>query len=312
MVRGASTATAGAALPLQWPLVGRHEDLELFTTTLADERAHGFVIHGAAGVGKTRLADQCLALAAGRAGRFVARATATEGSRPIRLGALAHLLPEGTADEQGELVGVVARVRAVLREQATGGPLVLFVDDLHLLDETSATLVGQLVDADLLFLLGTVRDGASLPAGIASLWQRARVRRIDLGDLDRADVDTLLHLVLRGPIEASTVTEIWSASRGNVLFLRELVLGALGDGSLVDQHGVWRLAGPLVATPRLHDLVAARLGEVSVATRAALDLLAVCGPTGSRCSRRSSAASNSSCSTSSVRSRSPWTVAVSW
>ena len=48
-------------MPLQWPLVGRHEEIELFSATLDDPRAHGFVIHGAAGVGKTRLADQCLA-----------------------------------------------------------------------------------------------------------------------------------------------------------------------------------------------------------------------------------------------------------
>ena len=66
-----------------------------------------------------------------------------------------------------------------------------------------------------------------------------------------AAVDTLLHLVLRGPVEASTVTEIWAASRGNVLFVRELVLGAIDSGRLVDQHGVWRLVGPLVTTPRL-------------------------------------------------------------
>src|SRR3954454_1442883 len=58
-----SAADASSALPLQWPLVGRHEQLDLFAATLNDPRAHGLVIHGAAGVGKTRLADQCLALA---------------------------------------------------------------------------------------------------------------------------------------------------------------------------------------------------------------------------------------------------------
>src|SRR4051812_44077174 len=175
----AGPVDAPPPLPLPWPLVGRHEELDLFTATLADARAHGFVIHGPAGVGKTRLADQCLALAADRAGRFVARATATEGSRPVPLGALAHLLPDGAAEERDNLVAVVSRVRAVLREQAVSGPLVLFVDDLHLLDGTSATLVGQLVDADLLFLVGTVRADARVPAGVDSLWQRARVRRID-------------------------------------------------------------------------------------------------------------------------------------
>jgi hypothetical protein len=36
---------------------------------------------------------------------------------------------------------------------------VLFVDDSQLLDPTSATLIGQMLDAGLLLLLATVRDG---------------------------------------------------------------------------------------------------------------------------------------------------------
>ena len=132
-------------------------------------------------------------------GRNVARATATEGSRPIPLGALAHLLPPGIGDERCDLVTVMSEVRPVLLEQARNGPLVLFVDDLQLLDTTSATFVGQLVDADLVFLVATVRSETTLPPGLDALWHRARVRRIDLDDLDRAAVETLLHLVLRGP-----------------------------------------------------------------------------------------------------------------
>ncbi len=266
-------------MPLQWPLVGRHEELELFSATLSDPRAHGFVIHGAAGVGKTRLADQCLAHADGQ-GRNVARATATEGSRPIPLGALAHLLPPGIGDERCDLVTVMSEVRPVLLEQARNGPLVLFVDDLQLLDTTSATFVSQLVDADLVFLVATVRSDATLPPGLDALWQRARVRRIDLDDLDRTAVETLLHLVLRGPVEATTVTDIWTASRGNVLFVRELVLGAIDAGHLVEQHGVWRLVGPLVTTPRLRELVAARLGALEPSAADAVDRLAVWEPMG--------------------------------
>ena len=176
-------------------------------------------------MGKTRLADQCLALA-DRHGRNVARATAT-GSRAAPLGALA-LLPAGIGAERVDLVAIVSEVRAVLSDQGGRGPLVLFVDDLHLLDVTSATLLCQLVDADLLFLVATVRSNERLPAGVEALWQRARVRRVDLVDLDRA-VGTL-HLVLQGPVEAATVAEIWTASQGNVLLVRELVLGALDRG----------------------------------------------------------------------------------
>jgi len=269
-----SGATATGELPLQWPLVGRHDQLDLFAATLADPRAHGFVIHGAAGVGKTRLADQCLAQAL-HAGRNVARATATEGSRSVPLGVLAHLLPREIADERCDLVAVMSEVRPVLLAQESNGPMVLFVDDLHLIDVTSATLLGQLVDAGLVFLVGTVRADEPVAADLAALWHRARVRRIDLDDLDRASIDTLLHLVLRGPVEASTITEISSASQCNVLFVRELVLGAIAGGNLLNQRGVWRLVGPLVTTIRLRELIAARLSAVTEPATKTLERLAV-------------------------------------
>ena len=68
-------------------------------------------------------------------------------------------------------------------------------------------------------------------------------------------------------MEASTVTELWTASQGNVLFVRELVLAGLDGGQLVEQRGAWRLVGPLVATPRLHELLAARLGSLPAGGR---------------------------------------------
>ena len=293
-----------AMLPLQWPLVGRHDELETFLASLADPRAHGFVIHGPAGVGKTRLADQCLALA-DHEGRNVSRATATEGARETPLGALAHLLPAGIADDRVDLVAVVAAVRPVVLDLANDGPLVLFVDDLHLLDGTSAALVAQLVDADLVFLVATVRTPEPVPPGLESLWHRARVRRIDLLDLDRPAIDTLLHLVLGGPVEATTSGDIWAASEGNVLLVRELVLGALERGHLLDQRGVWRLTGPLVTTPRLHELVSARLASLDTERPSRRSSSSRCGsrpawpssrrPSGETHSKRSTAGAFSPC-----------------
>ena len=192
---------------------------------------------------------------------------------------MAHLLPPGIGDHR-DLLGIVTELRPVLREQGATGPLVLFVDDLHHLDATSATLLGHLVDADLVFLVATVRTAEAVAAGLEALWQRARVQRIDLDELDRDSLDTLLHLVLRDPVEGSTLAELWRSSGGNVLFLREVVLAGLEGGHLVNQRGVWRLVGPLVANPRLNELIGARLAAVEPAAVPVLDMLALCEPAG--------------------------------
>ena len=206
-----------APVPLQWPLVGRHEEVELFAATLADPRAHGFVIHGPPGVGKTRLADQCLATADG-SGRNVARATATEGSRSIPLGALAHLLAgghrrrarrSGDGDVRGPAgaagAGGERTVGAVRRRSSSHG---------HDVGDVRRSSWSTPISCSSSPRFGRRRRCAP---GLDALWHRARVRRIDLDDLDRAAVDSLLHLVLHGPVEATTVTEIWTASRGNVV-----------------------------------------------------------------------------------------------
>ena len=61
--------------------------------------------------------------------------------------------------------------------------------------------------------------------------------------LDEAGVDTLLHLVLRGPgrRRARSPRSGRRPAAGTRSFVRELVLGALQGGQHADQHGVWRL-----------------------------------------------------------------------
>src|SRR4029077_13690601 len=120
MARSGAAATR-PSVPLQWPLVGRHEQVERFERTLDDPRAHGFVMHAPAGVGKTRLGDACLSVAH-RRGRLVARATAGPGIQSTPLGALAHLLPPGLADVRCDLVAVLDAVAAELRRNTDTGP----------------------------------------------------------------------------------------------------------------------------------------------------------------------------------------------
>ena len=257
-------------------MVGRHEELARAAATLDDPAAAGVVIHGPAGVGKSRLATELLARAAD-GGRAVARARATPTAASMPLGALVHLLPAGVLD----VVDPVARYHQIVAGLPTGvGRLLLFVDDLHQLDVASAGILSQLMDGNEVQLVATVRGGVEPPVAVTSLWRRDDVVRIDLEELERDHVDALLHLVLGGPVHSDVVAAVWSAGGGNVLFVRELVLAALGSGDLVEQRGVWWLRGPLSSTPQLAEIVRERVRDASGDARAALELLAVWEPIG--------------------------------
>jgi replication-associated recombination protein RarA len=150
--------------------VGRREELDAVANALASRGYQGALICGPEGVGKSRLAEECLA-AAERSGRVVGRATATAAAATVPLGALVPLLPPqagGAADP----VALFERVAAAFHERAGAAPFVLLVDDVHLLDVTSALLLTQLLDAGAVFLIGTMRAGEPASADVAG-WRRS-------------------------------------------------------------------------------------------------------------------------------------------
>jgi DNA-binding NarL/FixJ family response regulator len=275
---GVSAGLAEVSRASRWPLVGRAGELADFHGALDDPFRGGMLICGPAGVGKTRLAEEFLALA-GSAGRVYGRATATATAAQVPLGALGHLLPPGVGRDRCDAValfdGVAGGFRAAGRD-----PFVLLADDLHLLDRTSLTLLTQLVDARVVFLIGTVRTGELVPDAMSALWRDDRILRIDLDELSAAEVDQLLCAALGGPVETSTAADVFAIGRGNPLFVRELILGAVRSGHLVAERGVWRLTGPLLSTTALAELVRAHLAMVGPAERSVLNLLAMVGPVG--------------------------------
>jgi hypothetical protein len=119
---------------------------------------------------------------------------------------------------------------AASRDRPPGQPFVLLADDLPLLDPTSLMLLGQLVAADAIFLIGTVRTEEPVPPAVSALWRAGELARIDLDELSVAGVEEVLAAVLGGPVEAGTVADVYAVGRGNLLYVRELVLGALAAG----------------------------------------------------------------------------------
>jgi len=179
-----------------------------------DGQHNCIVLRGPAGVGKSRLADECLA-AAEAAGARVGRATAAAAISDLPLAALAHLLPPASPDDADPRV-LLERARQHL---GGDGRFVLLIDDVPALDPASAVLIAQLVSADALFLIATAREGEAPPENLTAVLSGHRSLRIELAALDREGVDTLLHLALRGPLDGAAGKQLFDTSGGNPLYL---------------------------------------------------------------------------------------------
>ncbi|MDQ3898516.1 MAG: AAA family ATPase, partial [Actinomycetota bacterium] len=264
----------------RWPLVGRSRELELVGDLLAGGERSAVVLAGLSGVGKTRLASECLSLAEAR-GLATAHIKAAEAARHLPFGALASLLP-GTSGPGSEPADMLLRAREAVASRGGGRRLVFLVDDAHLLDDASATLVYQLAATRSAFVIATVRSRETAPEPVVALWKDELAERIEVSPLRRDQIEVLLTDALGGPVSAATLHQLGERSAGNALYLRELVLAGLESGALSHEDGIWRLSGSPVSS-RLVELIEARLADVPDPGRKVLDALAFGEPLGIPC-----------------------------
>ncbi|HEY6422955.1 MAG TPA: LuxR C-terminal-related transcriptional regulator [Pseudonocardiaceae bacterium] len=257
--------------------MGRDSELQFIADRMSGAEPRSVVIAGPGGVGKTRLAREALA-AAKRGGRSTRWAAGTRAAAAIPLGAIAHLLP--ALGNSSDPLTLLQHAGAAIAELGRGHRLVVGIDDAHLLDELSVTLVHQLALTRAACLVLTVRTGEPAPDPVVTLWKNGLADRLELQQLPRSDIDQLVAAVLGGVVDSRTNERLWRATRGNVLFLRELVEGGCQIGRLRMREGVWRWEGRMEPTPRLREIVQNQLGGLGPDERAALELLATDEPLG--------------------------------
>src|SRR5262249_45388129 len=166
--------------------------------------------------------------------------------------------------------------RAALQRLAGDDRLVLLVDDLDLLDDTSVAVLVPLIVNRTVFLVGTVRTGRQPADRLTVLHRDGHLVRMELEPLDPDAVGALLHRALDGPVAAPARAEFARLSGGNLQVLTELVRGARQRGVFMQTSAGWELVGALPTTTALEDLVAEHLEGVDASGRALLELLAVC------------------------------------
>ena len=254
-----------------WPLVGRDAELDsLRHLLLSDRGPRGVAVFGDAGVGKTRLVTEAIdgLRADGVAVEWV---RATEAARAIPLGSFAHLLTAG--DEVHQREDLLHFALARLHERAGDRRFLLAVDDAHLLDEVSVALLHLAVTQSDIRVLVSIRMGQSdPPPGLVALWKDELLARLDVLPLDRDATESLVLAVLGAGVPTSVVDRIWQLSRGNALFVRELVTAAVERR---DRGGRGRVVLAEGTQARLRELVDERLRLLDPGARAALEIVAV-------------------------------------
>ena len=254
-----------------WPLIGRQEELSVIEHALEDGQYRGLLLAGASGVGKTRLAREALA-AAETAGCDTSWAVASRTVAGIPFGALAHLLPP--AEPNSTHLQVLQQAGKWITERAAGHRVVLGIDDAHMLDDASAALLFHLVINGIAFVVATVRTGEPASGPVTALWKEGVAERLEIQALARAEVGELIEAALGGPVEGLTKQRLWHLSRGNILYLRELVRGGRQAGDLICSEGMWRWLGPVSAPPQLVELIQVRIGAMPSALRDLGELVA--------------------------------------
>ncbi len=252
-------------------LIGRDAELAELLDALG---SMSVVVVASAGVGKSRLARAAVE-ASERDGALTAWVQATRSAAEVPLGAFAQLLPDDARSD--ELAHLLRQSAEALRERAGGRPIVLGVDDAHLLDPVSAAMVLHLVRQDVR-VIATVRTGEPVPDAIAALTKEGDARRLDLGPLDDAAVMALVEAVVGGPVGETARAWVVETARGNALYAHELVAGALSSGALACADGLWRLVRRPSVSASLRELIAGRLADLQPEQRVPVELLSVCEP----------------------------------
>ncbi|WP_262281599.1 LuxR C-terminal-related transcriptional regulator [Micromonospora sp. MA102] len=262
----------------RWDFVGRTDELNRLLSAVGGPEGRGLLFSGNAGVGKSRLLREGVAaLSPDRYAIWSVAASATTAALPF--GGLVQVLP--AAQPQGlSPAGILRWAVDLLQEQAAGRPIVLAIDDAHLLDPPSAALVHLIARSQNATVLGTLRNGEQIPLPIRALWTDDLVDLVELGPLGPNETTGLLAAILGGPVDAGSSERLHRLSAGNPLLLRELVLAASGGDELSRTYGIWQWTGRLELAPSLTDLIGTRIGQLTPGVRAVVELVAFGEPLG--------------------------------
>ena len=258
---------------LRWGLIGRAEEVRLIESVLSEPDTPGIVIRGSAGVGKSRLAREALAgvAAKGWQERWL---VGTAAAQAIPLGAAS----DWVEPHASTTLDVVRTVIDSMTSSSPGTRVVIGVDDAALLDDLTTFVIQQIVRRQSAKLVLTVRDDDPIRDAAQDMWKTANFEHLVLQPLSRERTSELAEQALGGRLDHDAAERLWRLTRGNVLYLRNIVECEAAAGRLAPHGGVWNWVGAPVMPPSLIELIERRIGALPDAVSDVIDVLAVAEP----------------------------------
>ncbi|MGJ7907558.1 LuxR C-terminal-related transcriptional regulator [Actinopolyspora sp. H202] len=260
------------------PFVGREAELAAVYEGLTDPRCSVIAITGSRGTGRSRMLDATLRMSR-ELDASVELARATSAARNIPFGAVARMLPQHVSGWSAP-TELIRTMVALYAEHSSRTRQVVAVDDAQLLDPESATLLHALAGSGHALVVLTLETDAEGPDTVTALWKDLGGRLVSLRPLRITEISTYLHEALGGPVNGVLVRSIAEATEGNLLWMRELLRGALEAGALArNQDGLWELLEVPPLSDRLQQLLSDRLRHASPEALEVATWLAMAGDT---------------------------------
>ena len=303
------------------PVVGRRQEfarlLDAFVRALGDSHCEAVTVLGQAGLGKSRLIEEFVHHAGGRAqvlrGRclhygdgitFWPIAEALRQAAGILLedqeaeawAKLSSLVGDGHEDVALRLWSLLGSgrgsygkdellwsVRHVLETIARRRPLVVIFDDIHWAERIFLDLIEYVVDTSggvpLLIVCAARHELLDEYPGF--LVGHRAAHRIELHELSRSDTARILgNLIGDVRLPASLEDRILSVAGGNPLFAEQMISMLIDSGVIREHDGGWEFAGgddDVPVPPNISSLLASRLDRLPPLERRVIERAAVIG-----------------------------------
>jgi DNA-binding NarL/FixJ family response regulator len=157
----------------------------------------------------------------------------------------------GAAEATARLSRVYSATMETIEELVGKRPLLLAVEDLHVADEDSLSLIrviARSVSGTACLLLATMRpdlnqQAQDTEAAISRLAETDQAAIVDLPRMDQSEVATFVEAAVGAPPDPRLLAVIVEQSRGNPFFVYETLLGIVQAGSISSDNGVCHLTG---------------------------------------------------------------------